>query len=411
MESGAFRFALAWRLCRALLVGLVLMQAGAAFAADEGATAIRAHDLTIAGDGNHTRLVLRFDGEPETRWFLLRDPHRLVIDLPETEFDIARDELEPRGLVSHVRYGNLDSGTSRMILSMSEPFVPDAVKLVANESGAGYRMIVDISAATPEEFVTALRTHMRDDAAEGKAGGDAHGVSTGAENRFTVVLDPGHGGIDSGARGTSGTPEKTITLAFALELRKKLQEIGDYNVVMTRDSDIFLRLDERVKIARKRSADLFISIHADSIRYRRVRGATVYTESDRASDAKAAATAARENLSDELAGIEVEAEKSEVADILVDLIRRETHTFSNRFARSIVEQFSESINLVTNPHRYAGFRVLQAPDVPSVLLELGYLSNPKDEELLRSADWRQKAIGGIAEAIGRFAATKAAAGG
>src|SRR5690606_1538487 len=143
-----------------------------------------------------------------------------------------------------------------------------------------------------------------------------------------------------------------------------------------------------------------------AIHIRGVRGATVYTESDRASDAKAAATAARENLSDELAGIEVEEERDEVADILVDLLRRETRTFSNRCANSLRARFSGTIRRVGNPHRYAGFRVLRAPDVPSVLIELGYLSDPQVEKILRSPEWRAKAVESIAEAVAQFAAVK-----
>ena len=152
---------------------------------------------------------------------------------------------------------------------------------------------------------------------------------------------------------------------------------------MTREKDEFLRLDDRVRIAREHEADLFISIHADTIRLKGIRGATVYTVSEKASDAEAQALADRENLSDQLAGIEIEEENHEVADILIDLIRRETHSFSMRFARSLVGELSTTVGLINNPHRFAGFKVLKAPDVPSVLLELGYLSNAKDEEQLQ----------------------------
>jgi N-acetylmuramoyl-L-alanine amidase len=229
--------------------------------------------------------------------------------------------------------------------------------------------------------------------------------------RFVVVVDAGHGGIDGGAEGRNGTIEKTITLAFALELRNKLAKTGKYDVYLTRDTDEFLRLDERVRIARQHEADLFISVHADTINRKGIRGATVYTVSDKASDAEAEATADRENLSDTLAGIEMNEENHEVADILVDLIRRETHTFSVRFARSLVGELSPVIELINNPHRSAGFKVLRAPDVPSVLVELGYLSNAKDEEQLCDPDWRDKAADRIASAIALFAAAKTAAGG
>ena len=180
---------------------------------------------------------------------------------------------------------------------------------------------------------------------------------------------------------------------------------------MTRETDEFLRLDDRVRIARQHEADLFISIHADTIRLKGIRGATVYTVSDKASDAEAQALADRENLSDQLAGIEIEEENHEVADILIDLIRRETHGFSIRFARSLVGELSTRVGLINNPHRSAGFKVLKAPDVPSVLVELGYLSNAKDEEQLLSAEWRGKAAASISNAIALFASAKGGAGG
>ena len=211
--------------------------------------------------------------------------------------------------------------------------------------------------------------------------------------------------------GKNGTVEKSITLTFATELRDKLAATGKYNVFMTREKDEFLRLDDRVRIARQHEADLFISVHADTISLKGIRGATVYTVSDKASDAEAQALADRENLSDQLAGIEIEEDDKQVADILIDLIRRETHSFSMRFARSLVGELSSTVGLINNPHRSAGFKVLKAPDVPSVLVELGYLSNPKDEEQLRSPDWRGKAATSISNAIALFAAAKIGAGG
>ena len=223
---------------------------------------------------------------------------------------------------------------------------------------------------------------------QGRAGRHRTGRRSG--QRFTVVIDPGHGGIDGGAEGLNGTIEKNVTLAFATELRDKLAAIGKYDVFMTRDTDEFLRLDDRVRIARQHEADLFISIHADTISVKGIRGATVYTVSDKASDAEAQALADRENLSDQLAGMEIKNENKEVTDILIDLIRRETHSFSMSFAHTLVGQLSTSVGLINNPHRSAGFKVLKAPDVPSVLVELGYLSNAKDEaQLLRRRMARQ----------------------
>lgn len=371
---------------------------------------LNAYDYKMAGDAVRTRIVLRFDRKPEVNWFFLRAPHRLVIDLPETKFAIDEAELAPRGLVAKVRYGRMEPGRSRMILTIDGPFLIDDLAVLENETTAGFRLIVDLIATSESTFEAAMRERITSapDSA-GKAGDGP--VTTPVDDRFTVVIDPGHGGIDSGARGVNGTLEKTIVLAFGLELRSKLEKTGRYNVVMTRDTDVFLRLDERVRIARRNDADLFLSIHADSIRVRGFGGATVYTLSERASDAQAAAMAARENLSDALAGMVEEEKQDVVTDILADLIRRETQAFSMRFARTLIGELSDTVTLVNNPLRSAGFRVLRAPDVPSVLLELGYLTNAQDEAQMRDADWRARAADSIVQAIDAFAKVKGGAGG
>lgn len=382
------------------------------------ASALEAHDYKMAGDAVKMRVVINFDGEPEPRWFLLRSPHRLVIDLPKTKFAIDPNELKARGLVTNVRYGHINDKTSRLILEAKGPFVVDKLDILPNEvlpSGGtrGYRLVADISAASQRAFDDALGVQAQTTGStETTPKSERLGLRTGRDGqKFTVVIDPGHGGIDGGAAGPSGTAEKDITLTFAMELRDRLRADGRYNVFMTREKDEFLRLDDRVRIAREHEADLFISIHADTIRLKGIRGATVYTVSEKASDADAQALADRENLSDQLAGIEIEQKDHEVADILIDLIKRETHSFSMRFARSLVGELSTTVGLINNPHRFAGFKVLKAPDVPSVLLELGYLSNAKDEEQLKNAEWRGKAATSISKAIELFATSTGSAGG
>ncbi|MFC6490211.1 N-acetylmuramoyl-L-alanine amidase [Nitratireductor sp. GCM10026969] len=383
---------------------------GAMHEAAAGSSApIHAYNYRMAGDQQRMRIILHFDRKPEVNWFLLRAPHRLVVDLPETEFAIDETRTEPRGLVTRVRYGRMREGHSRMIVTLVGPFVLDELSVLQNETSAGYRLIVDLVSASEEAFEAAMRERI--DSAPGAGSAAKRRRIEADDERFTVAIDAGHGGIDSGARGAGGTQEKTITLAFALELKNKMEETGRYNVVMTRESDVFLRLDERVRIARENGADLLLSIHADSIRIKDFGGATVYTLSDKASDPEAAATAARENLSDSLAGLAEKDDQDEVTDILADLIRRETHAFSIRFARTLVGKLTDTVNFVNNPMRSAGFRVLRAPDVPSVLLELGYLSNPEEEEQLRDADWRERAARNIVEAIAVFAEAKRAAGG
>ncbi len=406
--KAAAAHALAWRSCLkwvpiALLAGLVPL------AADQP---IKASDFKMAGDATQTRIVMTFNHEPELRWLLLRGPHRLVIDLPPTDFLLDPKTLKARGLVKNVRYGTLNDQASRLVLTTKGPFAVDKFDVLPDESGQGFRVAVDLSASSDRKFDQALADQAQTTGATSTAKGDRLGKPSVQPNKpFTIVIDAGHGGIDGGAEGANGTVEKAITLTFAQELKEKLEATGKYALYMTREGDVFLPLDERVRIARQHEADLFISIHADTISHKNIRGATVYTISDKASDAEAQATADRENLSDALAGIDIKQEDHEVADILVDLIRRETHTYSVRFARSLIGKMSPTIELINNPHRSAGFKVLKAPDVPSVLVELGYLSNVQDEAQLADPKWRAKAADRISSAIELFAAAKAGSNG
>ncbi len=232
-----------------------------------------------------------------------------------------------------------------------------------------------------------------------------------ADKRPVIVLDPGHGGIDPGARTPTGVFEKEIVLAFTERLKKRLEAGGRYRVVMTRSTDVFVPLGERVRLARGARADLFVSIHADSISGQpQVRGLTVYTGSERATDAESERLAKRENEADAAAGHEASETADDVADILRDLTLRETRGFSHAFARKLVTQLGPVMNLNSNPHRQAGFRVLRAHDVPSVLVELGYLSSRKDIDLLMSEEWRDRSATAMASAIDRYFATRHANG-
>jgi N-acetylmuramoyl-L-alanine amidase len=393
--------------CALLVISVCMALSCVAQAAD---ASLKATDYKMAGDATKMRIVMNFDREPDLKWFLLRGPNRLVVDLQNTKFALDAKDLKARGLVKAVRLGDLGGGVSRLILTGKGPFAVDKLDVLKNDDGSGYRLAIEISAASEREFDEALAnqtltTGSTVSADKGERVGK--GPTTTAGHRFTIVIDPGHGGVDGGAEGLNGTIEKNVTLAFATELRDKLAATGNYNVFMTRETDEFLRLDDRVRIARQHEADLLISIHADTISVKGIRGATVYTVSDKASDPQAQALADRENLSDQFAGMEIKDDNKEVTDILIDLIRRETHSFSMSFAHTLVGQLSTSVGLINNPQRSAGFRVLKAPDVPSVLVELGYLSNAKDEAQLLDADWRGKAAQSIANAVALFAAAKA----
>jgi N-acetylmuramoyl-L-alanine amidase len=375
------------------LVGLaaILLMSSAAHASP-----IQVEGLRVVGDASRARIVMDVSDSPDLRWFLLRAPHRLVLELTDVEYLHDETAASPRGLITDIAFTDAGGAKSRMIVTGEGAFVVENVDIMKNEDGAGYRVVVDMVAGSDRQFEAALADQIATTSVT--SAGQAPDVP-----RFTIVIDPGHGGADSGARGVSGVLEKTITLALGLELKKALEDLDRYDVHMTRDRDRFLRLDERVRIARRHEADLFISIHADAIRHRDVRGATVYTVSETPSDAASAAKAIRENLADQLAGYGSPEESDEVSGILADLVRRETDGFSLRFANALVDSLSSEIAMIKNPHRFAGFQVLKAPDVPSVLVELGYLSNAADEAQVRDVEWRAQATAGIVGAIDRFA--------
>jgi N-acetylmuramoyl-L-alanine amidase len=228
--------------------------------------------------------------------------------------------------------------------------------------------------------------------------------------RPLIVLDPGHGGIDNGTRAASGELEKAMVLDFALLLRDKIEKLGKYRVAMTRTDDVFVPLAERVRLARVRQASLFISIHADALGRGDgdAQGATVYTLSETASDAEAARLAEAENKADIISGVDLSTEPGDVADILIDLAQRETKTFSAQFARTLVGELKSVARMHKNPLKSAGFRVLKSADVPSVLVELGYVSNRQDLKQLTSELWRSRTADSIVQAVDSYFTTRVA---
>lgn len=397
--SNSCQAGLLFLMARRSLCGLLAFMVAVLVHSDVAADSLRVEGMRVAGDASRARVVLDVSDDPRFRWFLLRSPHRLVLEFEDAEYRHEEEAAEPRGLVTNVQFGPAGASSSRLILTAEGAFAVENVDVLTDEGDDGRRLVIDMVAASERQFEQALADQIATTATAPTDG-------TESKRRFTVVIDPGHGGADSGAKGISGIHEKTITLAFGLELKKRLEDLDRYDVHLTRDRDVFLRLDERVRIARRHEADLLISIHADAIRHRNVRGATVYTVSDLPSDAESAAKAVRENLADQIAGYASNEASDEVSDILADLVRRETDGFSRQFAKTLVTEMSSEIGMIKNPHRFAGFQVLKAPDVPSVLVELGYLSNPRDEAQLRDVEWRAQAAAAIAAAIGRMAESK-----
>lgn len=352
-------------------------------------------NMRAVGDQNRTRLIAVFSADPTYSLQFLKQPYRLVINLPSVDFSSQKQPPIKLGMVSDLRYGLSGPNTSRIILTTNSPFAVENHKVERLDSGL-WQLIVDITRDNEANFQQLLTK-------QGNGDSRTNDGKPPEKKPFRVVVDAGHGGVDSGAEGISGVIEKNVTLAFARTLRDELEKNLDLEVFLTRDSDVFLRLNERVEKARNYGADLFISIHADTINMSAMRGATVYTISDRASDDLAKALADRENKADLLDGLPAD-EAPEITDILIDLARRETLVFSVNFAdRVILSLEQENINLIKNPHRYAGFQVLKAPDIPSVLIEIGYLSNKEDEKLITDPLWRKKAATAIASAVQQFA--------
>lgn len=401
----------------ALLVPILSDPSSAIVSAQATETAAQepllAFSARIAGDDARTRVVIDFDGRPDFSVHYVASPERIVVELPATAFGFPAADLTPRGLFKDIRYGAMGEGSARIVFTPHK-----SVKLVLAEvqknEGHGFRLVLDAEMTTPEvvaELVRTQRWTQPDPVPSASLGSDPM-VDGSRDSVFTIAVDAGHGGIDSGATGAkSGTVEKDLTLAFAKTLEEHLNGKPGVKAFLTRRNDTFLSLSQRVTLARQGGADLFISLHADTLAQKNIRGATVYTLSDTASDRMAAALATRENLSDELAGFSIESGPPEVADILLDLARRETQAFSISLANRVVASFEGQIGLINNPHRSAGFQVLRAPDIPSILVELGFLSNEEDEKQLLDPQWREKVAVRLTDAVMTYREQTVAGGG
>ncbi|BCH54076.1 N-acetylmuramoyl-L-alanine amidase [Agrobacterium vitis] len=397
----------------AILWLLVCIISGFAPAKAFSADRLAAFAARIAGDDARTRIVMDFDQKPETTVRYIGNPDRIVVDLPATVFAFPADALVARGLFRDIRFGSIDATHSRIVLTTARPAKLVLTDIRTNDEGQGFRLILDAEMTDNDTFSKLVASQAWEaDAYNNGKSPRIEQAAPATDGEFLIAVDAGHGGIDTGATGkTTNTPEKTVTLGFARALAVELNRQKGVKAFLTRDGDTFLSLSQRVTLARQKGANLFISLHADMLGQANIRGATVYTISDKASDHLAEAAAARENQSDEVGGVDASAEPQEVSDILADLTRRETQAFSIAMAKSVVTSFDGQINLINNPHRFAGFRVLQAQDVPSVLLELGFLSNKEDEKLLLDPAWRGKVVKLIAEAVKKYRQPLVAKGG
>jgi N-acetylmuramoyl-L-alanine amidase len=363
-----------------------------------GASALSARAVSLENGASGARLTVLFDAAAAPaagpRSFTLDDPPRLVLDLPETLWRVDGPVAAAgAGLARQARFGLAKPGTSRIVVDLAGPARLARTRLSPGEGGLALE--VDLAPSDAARFA-AFAGWPADAAPAPRASPADAGV-------FRVALDPGHGGVDPGAvRG--GVREKDVTLAFSLALAGLLEAAG-LEVVLTRRDDRFVALRDRVELARAAGADLFLSVHADALREGRASGASVYTLSARASDADAAALAARENQVDLIAGPDFAAEGADVARALIDLVQRETMSASRRFGAALVDALGRRVPVLEGqPLRAAGFRVLKAPDVPSALLELGFLSSDADRARLIDPAWRAEAAAAVAGAIAAWAA-------
>jgi N-acetylmuramoyl-L-alanine amidase len=298
-------------------------------------------------------------------------------------------------------------GGSRMVFDLAKPARIEKAFVMDPADGAPARMVLDLATTDRESFLR--KVALDNKLAPADAAAQKPGPASG-DTRPLVVLDPGHGGIDTGTKSPAGDMEKDIVLDFAKRLRERIEKAGKYRVLMTRSDDTFVPLPDRVKIARDAGATLFVSIHADSLPKKEgdAAGATIYTLSETATDPEAARLAEQENRADVIAGVDLKDEPDDVAGILLDLAQRETKTFSVQFAHTLVGDLKETTRLYKIPMKSAGFRVLRDPDVPSVLVELGYVSNKQDLASLMSDSWRNRNADSVAKAIDEYLSTHVA---
>ncbi|MHB1205956.1 MAG: N-acetylmuramoyl-L-alanine amidase [Rhodospirillaceae bacterium] len=365
--------------------------------------------MRLSNTGGRTRFVLELSEGVDFSIFRLADPYRIVVDLPELDWTVGNAGSPmpaPTGLIKAVRWGLFRAGDTRVVIDLSDAAdVKNAFVLPAT-GGTPHRFVIDLEHTTKDKFMAQVGPQYRIgkqtppvQTAQAKPDDRPRPGRTPAGTKKIVMLDPGHGGVDPGAIGTSGIYEKIITLAAAKQLKNRLEDTGRYKVVLTRERDVSVGLTERRDLAHDANADIFVSLHADSIANRAVRGLSVYTLSEKASDAEAAALADQENDADRIIGVDLSRETQEVRHILVDLAQRESMNLATRMAGRLIDQLRREAIVLRNGHRFARFAVLKSPDIPSVLIEMGYLSNKAEEVALKTEAYRSKLMAAVVRGL------------
>lgn len=378
-------------------------------AVSKAATTATATDLMITAARKGTTISIAVSKPVDISAFTLPDPYRIILDVADLGFDLPKT-LPTGGLVTAIRYGLLAPGRSRIVMDVSAPVRIARAEAVPVLSGAGANIVVVLEPTDRSKFMAALQP--KEPPATPAAAGKPQTTGGG---KPVVVIDPGHGGLDPGALGQNGIREKDLTLAVSRQVRSQLMAKGRYDVRMTRPGDEFISLDQRVAFSQAADADLFVSIHADSVGddslAQAVRGASVYTLSAEASHKQAKVLAEKENSADLRAGLTAAAGSGgdQIKSILFDLMQREAHNFSNEIRGLLVSNLKRSVALAKEPARSAAFKVLQQSHAPSVLIELGYLSHTEDATLLQSPEWQRQVASSIVAAIEQYFAKHLAA--
>ncbi len=364
----------------------------------------RAEITTAAGS---TKFLLGLSAGVRAEIFTLSKPYRVVVDLPDVAFHLPEGTgLQGNGLIAAFRFGLLAEGKARVVLDTTGPVVIKRADMTG-KGGTTVELVIELASTSVQSFGSGTGGGRAAPAAKADPT-PAPKALKGERAKPVILIDAGHGGIDPGAAGSGNLKEKTLVLAVAQALREQLAAGRRYDVRMTRVSDVFVSLDQRLRMSRELDADLFISLHANSIAQKGlaniVRGATVYTLSEQASDEEARRMAEKENNSDAIAGLQTAKfeEEGEVRNILIDLLKRETSNFSADFSNSLVKRLGTSVSLSGRPQRSAAFKVLRQADTPSVLVELGYMSNAEDERLLNSSAWQRRVAAAIGTAVDAY---------
>lgn len=399
------------RIVTGLVVALCL--AGAAFAQDFTGRARILPDETLArGTDSGVSMTLAMTQGVPYRVFTLDEPARLIADFREVDWTgLEADHLTRANGINEARFGQYRPGWTRMILDLDGPLALASSDMRIDTETGQAKLNLILKRTTAEDF--AARSVAPADPDWGTplvANVDPARERQSGNGKLVVVIDPGHGGVDPGAQ-RGGYDEKDLMLQFAMELRDTLVRTGEVEVFLTREADDFVPLETRVTIAHEARADLFLSLHADALDGGGARGATIYTLAEEASDKASQKLAERHNRADLLAGVDLTGQDDVVAHVLMDLARTDTMPRAKRAADQLLEALKENGNpLHSRPLRGAGFSVLKAADIPSILLEVGFLSSDRDRANITNPEWRAQTATAITSAILEWAIADAAEG-